>query len=567
MPRRQLSSTKAAGKPNELVQTLLLEGSSSKPKPSSSSNFFAEVDQAFEELDYVSPFDASPQTTTPKPSAKPSAPSSDRFLFTPHQVPKSPAPVIKPGRNQLPPVVNSPTFATPKASSRTPFTFRNLTPVVIQPTVQYQPTLPIKATEKSLQTGTPCLTSTPNATVSSPDVISQPASIQNEVSSHLFSPRLTSTPNDTASSPDVISQPASIQNEVSSHLFSPRLTSTPNATASSPDVISQPASIQNEVSSHLFSPRLTSTPNATASSPDVFLQSSSIQAENHALSPSLSLSPLRTPQSTGPLQSPKSNILDNSFVETIDEEEEVINNIDNHEEEVEDTEVDLELQEEEVVKKQSPSKTRRSKVIEPIEEGNLRRSSRKRVKPLRWWKNERPVYDHQGSLLTLSEPSFVTPEKKRPQSKTRKRTSASVKDKKPEPKTKKNNPQKPSEVKFSRLGTAPEDIDWTTIALADDDERKQVMVGKASEGRLPYANFKTGIFKISALGVKKREFSSDFVIILFLSKGTIALDVNDERFELTEGSSYNIPPRSEYSMENLTRNECLVNYTLILPND
>ncbi|KAL0213528.1 hypothetical protein RCL1_007154 [Eukaryota sp. TZLM3-RCL] len=219
---------------------------------------------------------------------------------------------------------------------------------------------------------------------------------------------------------------------------------------------------------------------------------------------------------------------------------------------------------EKVVKVTAPLRTKPTKVTTrsqsvDVPEG-VRRSSRNRLEPLKFWKNERPLYDKNGTLIGTQKATHPTPMAVRPV--TRKRTTSSSNEN-----TKKlrlPDLEFPDNIQITNVLTDPSDLVYRQVPGLDQDEKGLIEFADAFE--IDFLNFKkrSGNFRLHAGAIKKKEFTDRLISLLVLD-GRVKVDVNGHDYELKKGAWQHIKPKSEWSVENLNKKTSVVYFDIYEP--
>ena len=227
-----------------------------------------------------------------------------------------------------------------------------------------------------------------------------------------------------------------------------------------------------------------------------------------------------------------------------------------------------------------------------VDENGVRRGTRRRIAPLAYWRNEKPIYSRRESqLLPVRTGVFIpdpTPIKKTAKRKSGKKSSSSSSGKNgrdvlASPSTMLASPLHPSERmpggmgKFTAL-VGPGGRETEALALAVQGSSLQFApigggvshtgkgggpVIRAAAG-LGYANwFTSGLAEMEAGSQKEPQNTYDNTEIFFVVAGKVKVTLYDSNFVLDKGSMFFVPPHNTYALENVSKGPSKLNFVLL----
>eukprot|EP00051_Salpingoeca_urceolata_P015782 m.206485 g.206485 ORF g.206485 m.206485 type:complete len:716 (-) comp18501_c1_seq2:152-2299(-) len=223
----------------------------------------------------------------------------------------------------------------------------------------------------------------------------------------------------------------------------------------------------------------------------------------------------------------------------------------------------------------------------------VRRSRRHRVQPLKYWKNERIVYelprgeDADGCFVVkaieLAEPTPAPSarHKKRRTSKASKATSSKRRAAKAQAAEASFDASAELEeaVELSDPLAVPV-IDWTLDADDDDyGSTTELMCAKLARMRdykssanglrvaktfaLTQQRWSSGFFEMEPYGLKPIQEVKRNFLVFYIIRGQVKVTVHEDSFTLNSGSNFFVPPENKYSIENLTEHPCEVYFVQV----
>ncbi len=207
----------------------------------------------------------------------------------------------------------------------------------------------------------------------------------------------------------------------------------------------------------------------------------------------------------------------------------------------------------------------------------LRRSSRRRMEPLKFWRGEKVVYhlEHEGNM-TIPDIAEVVhipsppPQERKPYKRYRYKSSKNRR-------KFKNDDSDESEVDEEPIsGTEWEEVGQFDAEVLDypNEDTKVSRVVAFSNKKIPYnqvknANFElailfdenkeftaSGMIKIPPGGVKSKKLSGDTYFVFYVVEGRIEITLNDQTFVCRKGASFEVPMGNFYSFDNKWKKEC-----------
>eukprot|EP00002_Diphylleia_rotans_P002229 TRINITY_DN11398_c0_g1_i1.p1 TRINITY_DN11398_c0_g1~~TRINITY_DN11398_c0_g1_i1.p1 ORF type:complete len:975 (+),score=187.96 TRINITY_DN11398_c0_g1_i1:78-3002(+) len=198
---------------------------------------------------------------------------------------------------------------------------------------------------------------------------------------------------------------------------------------------------------------------------------------------------------------------------------------------------------------------------ESLEEADVRRSKRMRIKPLEFWKNERAVYHRkEKELPTIEVVIRVDKQEESDQLRVRhKPRSKPVFDSEKLPIPAQG--ELGALVFDKKLGTVEKHIAQTKEMLTFVD-LKQLYEGFgdhtfSAEGievatALDHNNFATGVLRLRPSACKPVQNTFDLTEVFYLASGDIDVNCHKSEFTLSKGSFFFIPPHNSYTIRNLS---------------
>ncbi|KAK9478449.1 Mif2/CENP-C like-domain-containing protein [Lipomyces japonicus] len=212
-----------------------------------------------------------------------------------------------------------------------------------------------------------------------------------------------------------------------------------------------------------------------------------------------------------------------------------------------------------------------AKASETQPDDGLRRSSRVRVAPLSFWKNERIVYDldenHVPKIKEIVQVESPKPRDKPEKLDNQHKTKSSKTSRLKKPASEEDDDDKnwdgPDRIAAEVMGPDPEEDEVQIRQIGYD--MSALKFASAASSRFEYAKtfeegkfFASGILKMPVHGEKTTKSSKHNFLTFFVVEGQIMAEVHESRFKLRKGGHMIVPRNNTYSIRNIGKTRVIL---------